>query len=185
MRSSTSSDTFSTIVASFSRYFQWSPTHNQNSNNFQVSAGDVLYGSIVFDESKMAYTVNQTATGSTNQGVQMKIPVQRTSKGYKTFTIAYVVYEKVAPCGDYPPDGAVTFNQLILECNGTAVTPQWTTAYVEDVCNNRASVVDPATIKITWDTKADDPAPELIAASQADRTLGGGKNRKAKAALRH
>jgi hypothetical protein len=84
-----------------------------------------------------------------------------------------VVYEKVAPCGDYPPDGIVTFNDLTLECNGTVVAdPGWTTAYVEDVCDNRAKVVDPKTIQITWNTKAADPPAELIKRSQADRQLG-------------
>jgi hypothetical protein len=69
-------------------------------------------------------------------------------------------------------------------CNGTKITPAWTTSYVEDVCDNRATVVDPATIKITWNTKAADPAPELIAASQANRRLGGGRPAAVDRALR-
>lgn len=48
-------------------------------------------------------------SGSTTWDVTMNIPIQ---KG-KTYTIAYVVYEKVAPCGDYPPDGSVTFSQVV------------------------------------------------------------------------
>ena len=47
----------------------------------------------------------------------MNIPIQ---KG-KTYTIAYIVYEKVAPCGDYPPDGSVTFSQVVRAAmRGTA-----------------------------------------------------------------
>ena len=44
---------------------------------------------------------------------------------------------------------------------------KWATSYVEDVCDNRASIVDPTTIQITWNTKAADPPAALIAASQA------------------
>jgi hypothetical protein len=67
----------------------------------------------------------------------------------------------------------VTFSNIVLECSGKVVAdPGWTTAFVEDVCNNRANIVDPATIKITWDTKAADPSPELIAQSQAVKALG-------------
>ncbi len=30
-------------------YFQWSPTHNENSASHNVNPGDVLYGSVTFD----------------------------------------------------------------------------------------------------------------------------------------
>ena len=59
-------------------------------------------------------------------------------------------------------------------CDNKQVTPAWTTAFVEDACKNRATVVDANTIKITWDTKAADPSPELIAASQSKPFSGAG-----------
>jgi GDP-D-mannose dehydratase len=46
---------------------------------------------------------------------------------------------------------------------------KWTTSYVEDVCDNRATVIDPTHIKITWNTKAADPPASLIEASQSGR----------------
>jgi hypothetical protein len=93
-----------------------------------------------------------------------------------------VVYEKVAPCAAYPPDGSVTFSKINIYCDNKLYTPTWTTGFVEDVCNNRATVVDANTIKISWNTKAADPSPELIAASQSKPFAGAAK--RARAALR-
>lgn len=40
-------------------------------------------------------------------------------------------------------------------------------SYVEDVCNNRASIIDQNTIQITWDVNAKDPSVESIQKSQS------------------
>ncbi len=91
----------------------------------------------------------------------------------KVFTIAYFVYEKPAPCGDYPPDGEVVFFNINLFCGNKVVSsPAFKTAYVDDVCNNRAHVLNSSALSITWDTKAQDPAKELIDRHQADHSLG-------------
>ena len=205
----------------YNEYYQWSPSHNQNSAQHVVKAKDLLYGSVSLDPKTKSYNVYHNVSGSTTWDVTMNIPIQ---KG-KTYTIAYVVYEKVAPCGDYPPDGSVTFSQVVraamrgdsavnavlrdattrkqqcgaaalarsvlsrsisrhaplashpaplarsppsqrVFCDNKLITPAWKTGFVEDACNNRATIVDPSTVKITWNTQAADPAPELIAASQ-------------------
>lgn len=159
---------------------QWSPSHNQNSAQHQVKAGDLLYGSITLDPKTKSYNIYHNVSGSTTWDVTMNIPIQ---KG-KTYTIAYVVYEKVAPCGDYPPDGSVTFSKINVYCDNKPVTPAWTTGFVEDVCNNRATVVDANTIKIAWNTKAQDPSPELIAASQSKPFKGAAAQAAAKGLLR-
>jgi hypothetical protein len=67
------------------------------------------------------------------------------------------VYEKVAQCNQYPPDGEVTFYDIKVEVGGKDVTNQisWTTAYVEDVCDNRAHILNSTSIQITWNTKLD------------------------------
>lgn len=137
--------------------------------------------------------IYHNVSGSTTWEVTTVIPIQNGADGVpKNYSIAYVVYEKDAPCADYPPDGecftttapprasltpplpyagVVTFTNIHLECDGVPYTPAWKTAFVDDVCNNRASVVDPQTIKITWNTKAADPPAEMIAASQAVKGL--------------
>ena len=133
----------------------------------------MLYGSITLrpDNSYDIYHKN-LADG---WDVTLNIPIQKGPNGLpKNYSVIYFVYEKVAPCQDYPPDGEVLFTNITIQFDGHNVTDkvQWKTSYVEDVCNNRATVIDPQTIKITWDTSARDPAPELIEASQSGK-LGG------------
>ena len=53
-----------------------------------------------------------------------------------------------------------------IEWEGVQQTPTWTTGIVDDVCNNRASIVDNSTVQITWNVNGENPPPELIAAHQ-------------------
>jgi len=158
----------------YNEYFQWSPEYNYNSAQHQVKAGDLLYGSITFNPNNQSYTIYHNVSGSTTWEVSTNIVVQKDGRkgGYKNYTIAYFVYEKPCPCADYPSDGKVTFTNINVQCDNAPITPNWSTSYVEDVCDNRAHVIDSSTIEITWNTKAQDPAPELIAKSQSDRRFG-------------
>lgn len=89
----------------------------------------------------------------------MTIGVQQDNSGnYKNYTVLYVVYEKEADCSEYPPDGSVTFTEIKVYCSGKLITPAWKTSYVDNVCNNRAHVVNPSTIRITWDTSSEKKA---------------------------
>jgi len=145
----------------YNEYYQWSPTHNENSQSHVVAAGDVIYGSITFnqaDESYMLYHKDMTSGWSVN----MSVPVQKSGTQFKNYTIIYFVYEKVAQCSQYPPDGEVTFYNIRVEIGGKDVTSQisWTTAYVEDVCNFRAHIVNTSAIQITWNTKLYNGRPQ-------------------------
>lgn len=146
----------------YTEYYQWSPSNNQDSNQRSCNAGDLLHGQVTYNgDSKQSYNLIQTDVTQSSKSSSMTIPVQQDNNGnYKNFSILYVVYEKVADCGDYPPDGQVVFQDLIVECDNKRITPAWTTGYVEDVCNNRAHVVSPSEIKITWDTSFKNPTKE-------------------------
>lgn len=143
----------------YNEYFQWSPTHNINSPQHVVKPGNILFGSVRFNPKTMAYDMVHTDMTS-GVSVNTSIPIQKKGSQYKQFTIVYFVFEKDAPCGDYPPDGSVTFYDIAVEYNNTPVQMKWTTAYVDDVCNNRAKIVNENTIQISWNTKdTDGPAP--------------------------
>jgi len=140
----------------YNEYYQWSPTHNENSQSHVVAAGDVIYGSITFNQADQSYMLYHKDMNN-GWSVNMSVPVQKSGTNYKTYTIIYFVYEKVAQCSQYPPDGEVTFYNIKVEVGGKDVTNQisWTTAYVEDVCNNRAHILNSTSIQITWNTKLD------------------------------
>lgn len=120
-------------------------------------------------EDQQAYLICQTDL-TTSQSSCQTVQVEQNSDGsYKNYSISYWVFEKVANCQDYPPDNKVTFYNITLEYDGKDVTDSmsWTTSYVDDVCNNRAHIVNSRTIEITWDSSADapnNPSKEMIEA---------------------
>jgi len=147
----------------YNEYYQWSPTHNENSASHVVSPGDVLYGSVTLDEASQSYMLYHEDIDS-GWKVNMSVPIQKSGSSYKNYTIIYIVYEKKAPCKDYPPDGQVTFYDIRVDYEGTTVTDKvkWTTAYVDDVCNNRAKIINSTAVQITWDTSFDDSNTPVV-----------------------
>lgn len=124
----------------YNEYFQWSPENNIDSDSTTVNPGDVLYGSVTYVPENNTYTIYHSDLNS-GWSVYTSIPIQQDNNGnYKNYTIAYIVYEKDADCNQYPPDGQVTFSDITIQYDGVTVEPSWTTAYVDDVCNNRAKV---------------------------------------------
>merc|ERR1719231_508378 len=132
-------------------YFQWRPTHNEDSDQHTVNPGDVLHGVVVLNEQTKSYDVTHTNINS-GWSVQHSVAIQREGFHLKNYTIAYIVFEKEAECHEYPPNGEVTFYDIVMEYEGQRVSPKWTTDYVDDVCNNRAHVLNETSIQITWDT---------------------------------
>lgn len=152
----------------YTEYYQWSPSNNVDSNQYNVNAGDQLWGQVTFDgEDKQSYTLKQTDV-TTGQTSQMTIPVQRGSDGnHKNYTVQYIVYEKVAQCYQYGSDQKVTFEDIIVYCNGVKVSPQWTTGIVENVCDFKAHVISPSEVQITWNTDGLPPTKAQVQRSQS------------------
>ena len=143
----------------YNEYFQWSPENNINSAAHTVQPGDVLYGSVTYDadsSSYMMYHVDETDGWSVNTS----IPIQTDGNGNpKKFTMSYFVFEKSQwACDQYPTNEQVTFYDITMEFDGKKVQPAWTTAFVDDHCDFRAAIVDESTIKMTWNTGANDDA---------------------------
>jgi len=153
---------FGSSWSAYTEYFQWSPENNVNSKQFGVQAGDLMRGQIVYNGDQ-SYTITQTdtTTGGTSSQV---VKVQKKSNGeHKNYTILYIVYEKVANCGDYPPDEEVTFTNIVVQCNNQTIQPQWRASYVDEVCDFTANIVSPSQVQITWNTQSQkNPTEEQI-----------------------
>lgn len=154
--------------AAYTEYYQWSNSYNRNSASIGVNAGDTMHGVMSFnDGAEQSYTITQTDV-TTGQSSSMTIPVQKENGKYKTYEIQYVVFEKVAQCNQYPPNGKVSFTNLIVKCNNVTVTPQWSTGVVDEVCDFKATVVSPSQIDITWNPASDkNPTPEQLLHNRA------------------
>ena len=135
--------------AMYTEYFQWSPEHNSNSNQHTVQAGQHLKGSLIYNSASDSYLLNQTIVET---GVSSTQHVKCQSG--KKFNLPYVVYEKTFPCGDYPPDGVVTFTDIYIECDGKDCTTEttWESKVKDANCAMKANIISPQSISITWDT---------------------------------
>ena len=154
----------------YTEYFQWSPTHNSNSDSHEVQPGQTLHGSLVYDEESDSYTLTQeiVETGVTSS------QVVKCQNG-KKYTVPYVVYEKTFPCRDYPPDEKVVFENITIECDGKDCKDQvqWEAKVKDSNCDMQAHIIDSSTISITWDTSAsskydDMSREELFALNRRD-----------------
>jgi hypothetical protein len=135
--------------AMYTEYFQWSPEDNSNSRQHSVEPGQTLTGSLIYNENDDSYLLNQTIleTGvSSHQIVKCQ--------NGKKFKLPYVVYEKLFPCRDYPPDGVVTFTDINIECDGKDCTEdvKWESKVKDANCDMKANIISPTSISITWDT---------------------------------
>lgn len=74
----------------------------------------------------------------------------------KKYVLPYVVYEKLFPCADYPPEGVVTFTNISIECDGSDCTKDvtWASKVKDANCNMKANIISPTEISISWDTSA-------------------------------
>lgn len=137
--------------AMYTEYFQWSPEDNSNSPQQSVEAGQHLKGSLVYNMNSDSYFLNQTILET---GVSSTQTVK--CQNGKKFTLPYVVYEKVFPCNSYPPDGIVTFNDIVVECDAKDCTKnvKWESKVKNPNCNMKANIISPTSISITWDTSA-------------------------------
>ncbi len=78
----------------YNEYFQWQPENNIDSKQHPVNAGDVLFGSVTYVAENNTYTMYHS---DLNDGweVYTSIPIQKKGGSYKSYTIAYFVFEKV------------------------------------------------------------------------------------------
>lgn len=136
----------------YTEYFQFSPIKNSNSETYPVEAGQTLRGSIVHNEAEDSYLLSHTIIETGDMSSQ----VVKCQKG-KKYVIPYVVFEKKFKCSWYPPDGAMTFHNITVECDGVDCSRdvQWEAKVKDDHCNHRAVIdADRNEVTLTWDTSA-------------------------------
>jgi hypothetical protein len=137
--------------AMYTEYFQWSPEDNSNSNQRSVQAGQTLKGSLIYQSDTDSYNLTQfvVETGAISH------QVVKCQNG-KKFVLPYVVYEKVFPCNNYPPDGKVTFTDIVVECDGKDCTNsvQWASKVKDANCEMTAVINSQTSISITWNPQA-------------------------------
>jgi hypothetical protein len=148
----------------YTEYYQWKPTHNSNSKQYTVKAGQTLKGTMVYDKNTDSYDLSQTIVETGVTSSQNVV-----CQDGKKYNLPYVVYEKTFPCADYPPDEIVTFRDIKIECDGSDCTDtvKWRSEVEDANCKMEAVVHNNSAISITWDTSArsrfdDMPRADLV-----------------------
>jgi len=137
----------------YNEYFQWDPENNIDSANHVVQAGDILFGSVTYNAATASYTMyHKDLTDGWSVSTNIPIQADPDTGVLKNYTIAYFVMEKSWDCNQYPANGEVTFYDIVIKYNGKQIKPLWTTSYVDDVCDCRASILSPSSLKISWST---------------------------------
>jgi hypothetical protein len=133
----------------YTEYYQWKPTHNSNSPQHSVEAGQTLVGTMTYDATTDSYDLSQKIDETGVSSVQ-NIPCQNGKK----YNLPYIVYEKTFPCQNYPPDEAVNFYNIYAECDGKDCTNdiKWESKIKDANCDMKAVVYNNTNISITWDT---------------------------------
>eukprot|EP01084_Bolivina_argentea_P269685 458385_1 len=139
----------------YNEYFQWEPIDNYNSKSGKTRPGDLIYGSVTFNENKQSY--HMIHTDLTNRfTVESDIAVQKDPKtnNYKKYTIGYFVFEKTCTfCTEYPPNNIIIFHNITVYYGGKKIAkPKIITAVVDEICEFKAHVIDDSTISITWNS---------------------------------
>jgi len=127
-----------------------------------VEPGDKIISSVTMKD--RTYTMRIATSKDPSKTITTDYTLE--SRQAANETTAYFVLEH-APlrCGAYPPDGVCTFEDISMEVEGKLVTaPQWKPvkggAYD---CESKATVVDPKTIKFTWDATATASTTTVVA----------------------
>jgi len=133
----------------YTQYNQYNPGRARVSKERSVEQGQMLRGSIEWDPSSDAYIISQTIL-ETGVSSSQRIEAQ----DHKKFTVPYIVYEKTWPCENYPPDGKVTFRDILVECDGDDCTELvvWQPEVEDDNCDMKAVIHSNHQISIVWDT---------------------------------
>jgi len=145
----------------FNGVFDWNDGSWHQSRQITVKSGAKIAASVVYDASDKRYvmTISDTSTGQTISTPYMEHPGQIESVAY------FVLEHQPRSCRAYPPDGQMSFTNIVMEVDGKKVTPKWEAKQERPACDSQAIIVSPTEIKFTWSassanlTNFDDTAP--------------------------
>ena len=125
-----------------------------------MQPGDTIVSSVTFKEADNSYDMYIYST-QLNKGITTNYKLLA-EQGKKNESVAYFVLEhQPDTCRAYPADGECTFSNIKVGVDNILVqNPQWVAAQEQPACGSKAEIVDPATIKFTWNPAMEKPQQE-------------------------
>ena len=135
----------------FNACFDWTDGSWRTSDEvYSVQPGDLITSSVVYSGDN-TYVMEISSGGRT-----ITTPYTLESAQQKNESTAYFVLEhQPLTCKAYPSDGSMEFKNIYLEVDGVAVEkPQWEAEQERPACSSKCDIVDPSTIRFTWDASS-------------------------------
>ena len=143
----------------FNGVFDWTDTSWHTSpEKVTVRPGDVLTSSITYNQPggyhrNPSYTM-VISSAQTKRSISTTYELNPRQKGTEQ-TAYFVLEHQPESCAAYPTDGIATFSNISIAVDHKLVeAPQWQALDERPACSSKATIVDPATIQITWDASS-------------------------------
>jgi hypothetical protein len=146
----------------FNGVYDWTDGGWHTSQSITVQPGDKIVSSVTTKDGE-TYLMEIAHLGS---GKTISTPYKLERRQTETESTAYFVLEhQPRTCRAYPTNGVCEFENIYLEVEGQEVAnPQWEAKQERPACDSQTTIVDPRTIKITWNANSDDiPLDEVEA----------------------
>lgn len=132
----------------FDGVFDWTRAWHgmYESKVISAKAGDKINSWLTCDAESCTQYIGNTRTGeSATYPYQLHNP----SKD-KEAVLYFVLEHQPSSCDAFPPNGSCVFEDIYVEVEGKAVTPQWEAFQEKPACGSKMTVVDSKTLAITW-----------------------------------
>lgn len=143
----------------FDGVYDWTtPMHGMyESKVMDAAEGDKINSWISCTEESCTQYIENARTG---EGAEFPYTLHNKNKDDES-VLYFVLEHQPRTCDAYPPNGVVVFEDIYVEVDGQAVTPEWTAVQEKPACGSQATVIDSKTLAITWNGGTP-PAPTVV-----------------------
>ena len=144
----------------FNGVFDWTDgSWHTSEDKYTVQPGDKITSSVNYNKADNSYTMVITSA-ALGKSIVTTYAIQRRQTEPESSAV-FVLEHQPESCKAYPASGEMSFESIFIEVDGKPVSsPSWTALQERPACDSKAVVVDPATIKFTWDTSTSEAVEE-------------------------
>jgi len=137
---------------------------------YTVVPGDNITSSVTYIPSDNSYTM-YIASANLGKSITTNYKLLKAQTGTESQAF-FVLEHQPLTCKAYPANGVCTFSNIKLAVNNTAVIPTWSAQVFQPACSSMATVIDPQTIKFTWNPNSseDDASLHSLPVAESDET---------------
>jgi len=132
----------------FDGVFDWTrPWHGMyESKIISAKAGDKIISWLTCDTGSCTQYIENARTG---ESATYPYKLHNPSKDNEA-VLYFVLEHQPSSCEAFPPKGVCVFENIYVEVEGKAVTPQWEAKQERPACGSKMTVVDSKTLAVTW-----------------------------------